>query len=107
MQELLRMHGLEVTLAADEAQASEALQRAQTLRKPITQLICDIRLAHGSDGLRIGQALARRFAPLQLLLVTGETAPERLQRVKDAGIPVLFKPVNADKLLAALNLTAT
>ena len=106
MQTLLRMHGLDVALAADEAQAVQALQSAQAQGQPITRLICDIRLAQGQDGLRVGQALARRFAPLGLLLVTGETAPEHLQHVKEAGIPVLFKPVNPAKLLAALDAPA-
>ena len=34
--------------------------------------------------------------------MTGETAPDRLQRVADSGLPVLFKPVSAEVLLQAL-----
>ena len=36
------------------------------------------------------------------MLVTGETAPERLQRVRASGVPVLFKPVVEESLLRAM-----
>ncbi len=47
--------------------------------------------------------MRERFAPeAQLLIVTGETSPERLQRVRASGVPVLFKPVRAQTLLRTL-----
>jgi hypothetical protein len=36
------------------------------------------------------------------LLITGETAPQRLQQVRDAKVTVLFKPVGASALMQAL-----
>jgi hypothetical protein len=36
------------------------------------------------------------------LLITGETSPDRLLRVRESGVPVLFKPVVADSLLLAM-----
>src|SRR5690606_34183748 len=69
MRELLQLHGVQVALAADEQEATAALLAAQAEGAPFTRLICDIRLANGCDGLTTGQALARRFARLQLLLV--------------------------------------
>jgi CheY-like chemotaxis protein len=51
----------------------------------------------------VGQRLQRRFGlAAPLVLVTGETAPERLQRVRASGVPVLFKPVSAATLLRML-----
>ncbi|WP_024537898.1 hybrid sensor histidine kinase/response regulator [Comamonas badia] len=107
MCELLLSHGVQARAASTEAEAAAMLQAAQARGQPFGQLICDLRLAHGVDGLRCGLALARRFAPLALLLVTGETAPERLRYVRAAGVPVLFKPVNTQQLLAAISAQPT
>jgi len=68
-------------------------------------MICDYRLADGVDGLEVGLALSSRFANVPLLLITGETAPERLKTVREAHVPVLFKPVSAE-LLRALSSAA-
>ncbi|NVM92678.1 signal transduction histidine kinase/CheY-like chemotaxis protein [Variovorax sp. SG517] len=96
-------HGLAVEAASDEAEAAELLARPVTREHPFVLLVCDYRLADGDNGLDVGRRLQRRFdlqAPL--LLVTGETSPERLQRVRASGVPVLFKPVNAAALLGVL-----
>ncbi|RTQ34682.1 hybrid sensor histidine kinase/response regulator [Variovorax gossypii] len=96
-------HSLAVETAADEAEAAELLARPETREHPFALLVCDYRLADGDNGLDVGQRLQRRFdlqAPL--LLVTGETSPERLQRVRASGVPVLFKPVSAATLLGVL-----
>ena len=96
MAALLASHGVALQVAHDEAQAQAALAL-----QPVQVLVCDYRLADGVDGLAVG--LRQRFGPqLPLLMVTGETAPERLQRVHDSGLPVLFKPVSAEVLLQAL-----
>ena len=80
-----------------------AFSQAAALGTPFDALICDYRLADGANGLDVGQLLRQRFAPdLPMLLVTGETAPERLQRVRDSGVPVLFKPVTAELLMKNL-----
>jgi len=95
--------GVALQVVQDEAGATAAFARAAQDKKPFDILICDYRLAGGADGLDVGLRLRQRFDPqLPMLLVTGETAPERLQRVRDSGVPVLFKPVPADALLAAL-----
>jgi CheY-like chemotaxis protein len=94
-----------VTLVAvtDEAGAARELEAAQRAGEPFDALICDFRLANGADGLNTALRLRERFDPsLPMLLVTGETAPDRLQRVNSAGVTVLFKPVPPDRLLRAL-----
>lgn len=100
---LLNAHGVQVRVARDEAQAVAAFTQAAASALPLDALICDYRLANGVDGLALAQRLRQQFAPnLPLLVVTGETSAERLQRVRDSGLPVLFKPVSAPDLLAAL-----
>ncbi len=100
---LLSAHGVQVATARDETQAIAALNKATSQNTRFDALLCDYRLAGGADGLDLALRLRQRFAPgMPLLLVTGETSPERLQNVRDAKIPVLFKPVSAESLLAAL-----
>jgi CheY-like chemotaxis protein len=104
MGELLRSWSIEVHAVADEAEAEKALARAEGEARPFDLLMCDYRLAEGNDGLDAGLRLRQRFGTrMPLLLVTGETAPERLQRVRASGVAVLFKPVDAGKLLRTLS----
>jgi signal transduction histidine kinase/ActR/RegA family two-component response regulator len=102
MGRLLHSHGIEAEMVATEAEAMAALKAATEGLNPFALLICDFRLADGVDGLLVGQTLSQRFFNLPLLLITGETAPERLQRVREARVPVLFKPVNTERLLSAM-----
>ena len=100
---LFQAHALALDAVASEAEAAELLARPDAHERPVALLMCDYRLCDGENGLDVGLRLQRRFglrAPL--LLVTGETSPERLQRVRASGIPVLFKPVNPATLLRAL-----
>ena len=99
----LQAWGVASETARDEDGAARALQAATERQQPFDALLCDYRLAEGTDGLAATQRLRARFNPaLPVLLITGETAPERLQRVRDSGVPVLFKPVDPDRLLQAL-----
>jgi CheY-like chemotaxis protein len=102
MGQLLQAHGIESEVVATEAEAAVALQIAAQEMNPFALLICDFRLADGVDGLQAGQNLSQRFSSIPLLLITGETAPERLQRVREAGVPVLFKPVSSEHILQAM-----
>jgi len=103
MTELLRSCSVDVLAVADEARAAEALTQAWAQADPFALLLCDYRLADGADGLAAGLRLRERFDPgMPLLLITGETAPERLQRVRESGVSVLFKPVDAAALLRAM-----
>ena len=104
MVELLRAYAFDVLAVADEATAAMALSQAETEERPFELLLCDFRLADGGSGLDAGLRLRwRNGRRLPLLLITGETAPDRLQRVREAGVPVLFKPVDPDKLLDAID----
>ena len=99
----LQTWGVASETARDEDGAALALQAAAARQQPFDALLCDYRLAEGADGLAASQRLRARFGmTLPVLLITGETAPDRLQRVRDSGVPVLFKPVDPDRLLQAL-----
>jgi signal transduction histidine kinase/CheY-like chemotaxis protein len=99
----LRAHGIELVHAATPGAVSQLLAQADAAGRPFDALICDLRLADGADGLALArQLLDQHGAALPTLLITGETAPEPLQRVGEAGLPVLFKPVTASALLEAL-----
>jgi len=97
-------YGIEVAAVADEAEAVALLTGPAAQDPPVALLLCDYRLADGVDGLDVGLRLSRnggRATPL--LLITGETSPDRLQRVRESRVPVLFKPVVADRLLEAMS----
>lgn len=107
---LLRSHSIDALAVADEAAAAAALQQASSERRPFDLLMCDYRLADGVDGLDVGLRLSgrRQGGPtIPLLLITGETSPDRLQRVRESGIPVLFKPVAADSLFRMMARAAS
>ena len=103
MIELLHAHAIDAVAVAGEREALEVLAQAEADSRPFSMLLCDFRLADGEDGLAVGLRLrARLGAAVPLLLITGETAPERLQRARAAAVPTLFKPVSASSLLRGI-----
>lgn len=99
--------GVELTTVTDESAAATALTLAKAQGKRFDTLICDYRLAEGADGLEVALRLRQALDPgLPLLLITGDTAPQRLQRVREAQVPVLFKPVVPQRLLQVLGVLA-
>jgi signal transduction histidine kinase len=100
---LLRSHSIDAHAVANEAAAAAALCWACAEGRPFGLLLCDYRLADGVDGLDAGLRLSRLHgANTPLLLITGETSPDRLQRVRESRVRVLFKPVAVDSLLQAM-----
>lgn len=66
-------------------------------------ILCDFRLRGSTTGADVLKELERLWrAPLQAIIVTGDTSPERIQEAKRSGRPVLFKPVLPGKLRALL-----
>ena len=57
----------------------------------------------GANGLQLLDAIAQRSTtPIKAVLLTGETAPDRVAQAASSSWPVLFKPANLSKLLAAM-----
>jgi signal transduction histidine kinase/CheY-like chemotaxis protein len=66
-------------------------------------LIADLRLAHGDDGIRTIRAVREIHPGLPALLITGDTAPDRLNLAKETGITLLHKPVSSEELTRAIH----
>lgn len=109
MSALLGLHGASTLWATNSATAHRACAEALETGYPVKALVCDLRLANGEDGLALALDMRWRYAtggtPLPTLIITGETAPEPLRRVRESGLPVLFKPVSAAALIEALATT--
>ena len=71
-------------------------------------VISDLRLAGSDDGVAAVAAMRAAYgAGLPALLITGDVAPERLQRLRDSGLPWLAKPVMPMRLRAWLAALAS
>lgn len=77
------------------ADPTEVMRRWQRAGCPPAQaLVCDLRLRGAHDGVAAVGELRQTFgATLPALVVTGDTAPDRLQRLRASGLPWLSKPV--------------
>jgi signal transduction histidine kinase/CheY-like chemotaxis protein len=94
---LLSACGCTVYPASDLEQAQHLLEQ-----NPIEAVVSDFRLSGDRNGLDHLTALRSTSPHLRTLLVTGETAPERIADIKASGVPFLHKPVRAQLLLDAL-----
>lgn len=66
-------------------------------------LLVDFRLRAGASGLEALQVLRSQGCHAPAVLVTGDTEPSRITAARDAGLPVVYKPVDGERLLALLN----
>jgi len=62
-------------------------------------IIADHRLGAGMSGTQTATEMGRRAGrPIPALVVTGDTAPERIEEVHASGFEVMHKPVTPDEL---------
>jgi signal transduction histidine kinase/CheY-like chemotaxis protein len=100
MRTLLEQWGCEVTAASSQEEALDAVH-AQA-RVP-DALIVDFRLRDGRTGPQAIEALSAELrAAIPALIVTGDTAPERLREAKACGYQLVHKPVQPAMLRAFL-----
>lgn len=97
MTALLEESGSAIDLASSTEDAVRALDRAVP-----DVVIADFRLRGHDTGIRAIHALRAIRPSLPALLVTGETAPERLREAQETGIPILHKPVSPRALTQEL-----
>jgi CheY-like chemotaxis protein len=66
-------------------------------------VISDYRLREQRTGVEAIMALRALWRPdLPALLITGDTAPERLREAVASGLPLLHKPVSPSRLYRGL-----
>ncbi len=100
MQVLLDGWGCATVTAEDAAAAASALRAAGRLPDAI---VADYRLREGTTGAQaIDQLQAEFGASIPACIITGDTAPERLQEARASGYLLLHKPVQPGKLRAVL-----
>jgi two-component system, sensor histidine kinase len=100
MRSLLESWGHDVV---DAETGAEILARERAGEAAPDLVICDYRLRGDESGIEVINALRERCGrELPAMLITGDTAPDRLVEARRAGFVLLHKPVPAGKLRAAL-----
>jgi CheY-like chemotaxis protein len=96
MESLLKRWGCQVCTAASLEEAQEKIA-ANT--PPPELLIVDYRLPGEVSGLDAAKALQTALGRrVPVLVITGDTAPDRLREAQASGYPLLHKPVQPAKL---------
>ena len=66
-------------------------------------IVSDYRLPDDRDGIEVILQLRRRFGhDIPAIVITGDTAPDTILRISQAGFPLLHKPLRPAKLRALL-----
>jgi len=93
-------------VAADNQEV--ALAKLTNLNNLPDLIISDYRLADGRNGLDLIEAVRDEFnTQIPALLITGDTAPDKIQQAKAADCIVLYKPINSDDLETAIKNALT
>jgi signal transduction histidine kinase/CheY-like chemotaxis protein len=83
---------------------SEALQRLRSCSRVPDLIISDYRLRLGETGIAAIDLLrAELESTVPAMLITGDTAPDRLHEAQASGLVLLHKPIQNGKLRAAIN----
>jgi CheY-like chemotaxis protein len=104
MQALLGAWGHAVVAAGS---GDDIMAQIGNLKNRPDLVISDYRLRAGENGLQAIERLRVRFAgPLPAILITGDTAPDRLREAAASGCFLMHKPISNARLRAAItNLT--
>jgi signal transduction histidine kinase/CheY-like chemotaxis protein len=97
MQTLLEEMGFSVQVAAS---TDAAIDISRRFRPSI--VLADFRLRGDDSGMRTIEALRMVWPELPALLISGDTAPDRLREARAAGVELLHKPVAANALREAI-----
>lgn len=94
---LLQALGCEPLLAPDLAQA----RRLASHTVPDVLLV-DMRLTDGANGIDAVRNLRDLLGPVPAMLISGDTAPDRLAMAHQAGLRLFHKPLTLQQLLTEL-----
>ena len=95
MRALLESWGCRVTACSAYV---EALRLLDDHALEVDLIIADFRLPQHENGIETVRRLRERLGDVPALMVSGDTAPERLREAQESGLPFLHKPVSADNL---------
>lgn len=105
MKTLLESWGYTVLAAGS---FDEMLERIATAPEAPRLIICDYRLRDNQTGTEVIDRLRAEFNDdIPAMLVTGDTAPDRLREAEASGLLLLHKPVANSKLRAAITHLTT
>jgi signal transduction histidine kinase/CheY-like chemotaxis protein len=94
MRSLLESWGCRVAACSGYVEAERLLD---DFALDVDVIVADFRLPHENGVETVGR-LRARLGDVPALMVSGDTAPERLREAQASGLPFLHKPVSADKL---------
>jgi two-component system, sensor histidine kinase len=81
----------------------EAMQRLSGRPDRPDLVICDYRLREGENGITVIERMRSEYnEDIPAMLITGDTAPDRLAEARASGLILLHKPVSNSKLRAAI-----
>ncbi len=95
MRTLLEQLGCQVAVCGGYAEAEQLLDE-QALA--VDLIVADFRLRQHENGIETVRRLRERLGDVPALLVSGDTAPERLREARASGLRLLHKPVSVEKL---------
>ena len=100
MRQLLAGWGYAVIAAGS---GPEILARTADCPTRPSLIICDYRLRGGANGLAVIESLQAEYNDeIPALLITGDTAPDRVAEAERSAFPLLHKPVSNAALQAAI-----
>jgi signal transduction histidine kinase/CheY-like chemotaxis protein len=83
--------------------ADEAVLWLDSLGRVPDVIVSDYRLPDDTDGIEVITRLRQKYGrDIPAIVVTGDTAPDTIQRITHAGFPLLHKPLRPAKLRALL-----
>ena len=101
MAALLTAWGHTVHLGGSQREILEALAACPT--RP-DLILCDFRLRDEESGTDVIEALRSEYnEQIPAILVTGDTAPERIREASESGLTLLHKPVSSARLHKAIS----
>ncbi|MDH3280439.1 MAG: ATP-binding protein [Gammaproteobacteria bacterium] len=96
---LLNQWGYQVVMAGNAEEALAIMKSA----KHLDAVLCDYRLPGNRTGVEVIRQLREQLGhEIPAALITGDTAPERIRVAKEAGVPLLHKPVQPARLRSLL-----
>jgi len=101
MKDLLEGWGFKAIIAGS---FDELLARLADCPERPSLIICDYRLREHENGIHVIEQLRAEYNDDDIpgMLITGDTAPDRLKEAQESGLLLLHKPVNNSRLRAAV-----